>query len=177
MDTISQKSMFWRLPPCILVNDFVSDAGASDLPCEPNYRGESAGSEPETQAIQAQAVILGPSLATSIHMHAYGGLWLYPWGSYASDGQTCNFADDDIDMVGVLINKVITTMVIRPLDDSAWCAQICGCRFTTSRIGAREGRGRARSISRPFFSYLAGSKSVSFRLSARPTRIRRHIPL
>ena len=37
-------------------------------------------------------------------------------------------------------DKVITTMVIRPLDDLI-CPQICGRRFATPRFGVCEGRG------------------------------------
>jgi carboxypeptidase A2 len=74
-------------------------AGSSNLPCSSTYHGASAGSELETQAMQSEAVRLGPTLATSIHTHTYGQYWLIPWGSYSADGTTCNIADDDDEMM------------------------------------------------------------------------------
>lgn len=77
------------------------NAGASTNACSETFRGSSAGSEPETQNVQTQARQLGPSLATSIHMHTYGQYWLIPWGSYANGGPgpACNIADDHDDMM------------------------------------------------------------------------------
>jgi carboxypeptidase A2 len=75
------------------------NAGSSALACSETYHGPTAGSEPETQALQSEAVRLGSSLITSIHMHTYGQYWLIPWGSYAADGTTCNIADDDAEMM------------------------------------------------------------------------------
>ena len=75
-------------------------------------------------------------------------------------------------------SKVITTMVIRPIDwrPHMMCS-ICFRRFATPRFGVRRGRGWAHSIARlwipisfllthmvyllPFLSYCVGSKSVS----------------
>jgi hypothetical protein len=85
------------------------------VPCSETYRGASAGSEPETQILQNEARRLGPLLATSIHLHTYGQLWLIPWGSYADDGATCNFADDDAEMVCFVSRKLSTTQLL------TWC--------------------------------------------------------
>jgi hypothetical protein len=68
--------------------------GSSGSPCSDTYRGPSAGSEPETQAITnwARAIFpdqRGPSLtdpapmdATGVYIdvHSYGGLIMWPWG-------------------------------------------------------------------------------------------------
>lgn len=69
-------------------------AGASTNACEITYRGSSAASEPETQAIQNYAAALfadqrGPADSDPaptdaegvfITLHSYGELVLYPWG-------------------------------------------------------------------------------------------------
>ena len=68
--------------------------GSSGSPCDATYRGPSAGSEPETQAVQAYMDLIfpdqrGPNLtdpapsdATGIYIdiHSYGRLVLWPWG-------------------------------------------------------------------------------------------------
>ena len=76
-------------------------------------------------------------------------------------------------------NKVITTMVIRPLDDPTWCAQSVVTDLRPLGLGYVWCRGRARSTAcrwvpisfllthmvylLSFWSYLAGTKSVSVR--------------
>jgi carboxypeptidase A2 len=78
-----------------------SNAGSSALPCSETYQGDSAASELETQAVQTEAVRVGSTLLTSIHLHTYSKLWLIPWGSYSADGVTCKIADDDAEMMVV----------------------------------------------------------------------------
>jgi len=77
------------------------NAGSSAAACSDTFRGPSAGSELETQALQDAARSLGPTLVTSIHIHTYGPYWLIPWGSYAANGRDCNYADDDAEMLAV----------------------------------------------------------------------------
>jgi hypothetical protein len=69
-------------------------AGSSDQPCDEVYRGQSAASDLETQAIQTYVTSLfpdqrEPSLASAapltatgvlITLHSYGNLVLWPWG-------------------------------------------------------------------------------------------------
>jgi carboxypeptidase T len=68
--------------------------GSSGSPCNETYRGPSAASEPETQAVQAYMDLIfpdqrGPNLtdpapadATGVYVdiHSYGRLVLWPWG-------------------------------------------------------------------------------------------------
>jgi len=68
--------------------------GASSYPCDETYRGQSAASERETQAIQDYAVALFPdqrgplitdtapltSTGVLVTLHSYGSLVLWPWG-------------------------------------------------------------------------------------------------
>lgn len=56
----------------------VDDRGSSGVQFAETYRGASAGSEPETQAVMAFHAIHRPVLALSYH--SYSGLILYPWG-------------------------------------------------------------------------------------------------
>lgn len=68
--------------------------GASASPCDETYRGEAAGSDPETQAIQKYLASIfpdqrgpndadrAPSDASGLvlSLHSYGPFVLYPWG-------------------------------------------------------------------------------------------------
>jgi carboxypeptidase T len=53
-------------------------SGGSSDPSDPTYRGLSAGSEPETQAMMT--FINGRSIRTHDSIHTYSNLLLYPWG-------------------------------------------------------------------------------------------------
>ncbi len=71
-----------------------NNGGSSSNACDATYRGPSAASEPETQAIQTYATALFPDQrgpndtdaapATTegvfVTLHSYGQLVLYPWG-------------------------------------------------------------------------------------------------
>ena len=52
--------------------------GSSPDPCSQTYRGASAFSEPEAQAIRDFAIL--NNYRTHFNMHTYGGYILYPWG-------------------------------------------------------------------------------------------------
>ena len=52
--------------------------GSSPDPCASTYRGPSAFSEPESQAIRDLAIL--KNYGTHFNMHTYGGYILYPWG-------------------------------------------------------------------------------------------------
>lgn len=52
--------------------------GSSPDPCDETYRGTSAFSEPESQAIRDLAI--QKNYGTHFNMHSYGGYILYPWG-------------------------------------------------------------------------------------------------
>lgn len=52
--------------------------GASSNPCYLTYRGQSAFSEPETQAIRG--LVLTQKFGLVISLHSYSDLILYPWG-------------------------------------------------------------------------------------------------
>jgi len=53
--------------------------GASDYPGDDTYRGPSAFSEPESQAIR-DFLTARPNLTTSMSYHSFSELILYPWG-------------------------------------------------------------------------------------------------
>lgn len=52
--------------------------GSSPDPCSETYRGASAFSEPESQAIRDFAIL--NNYGTHFNMHTFGGYILYPWG-------------------------------------------------------------------------------------------------
>jgi hypothetical protein len=54
------------------------DLGSSPIPSSETYRGPSAFSEPEAQAIRDFAIL--NNYGTHFNMHTYGGYILYPWG-------------------------------------------------------------------------------------------------
>jgi hypothetical protein len=53
--------------------------GSSPDPADETYRGPSAGSEPEIQAIMGLAVREG-TFRMDLNYHSYGDLWMFPWG-------------------------------------------------------------------------------------------------
>lgn len=52
--------------------------GSSPDPCAETYRGSSAFSEPESQAVRDLAIL--KNYGTHFNMHSYGNYYLYPWG-------------------------------------------------------------------------------------------------
>ncbi|HMS63671.1 MAG TPA: M14 family metallopeptidase, partial [Ignavibacteria bacterium] len=54
------------------------NSGSSSDPCSETYRGPSAGSEPETQAIKNFVLQIRPKI--SFTMHSYAGRYLNPYG-------------------------------------------------------------------------------------------------
>ncbi|MBK9097145.1 MAG: immune inhibitor A [bacterium] len=54
------------------------DIGSSPIPSSETYRGPSAFSEPEAQAIRDFAIL--NNYGTHFNMHTHGGYILYPWG-------------------------------------------------------------------------------------------------
>jgi len=53
------------------------DSGSSPDPYDDTYRGSSAGSEPETQAVMNFINTIDP--IAGFHYHAYGGYLIHPW--------------------------------------------------------------------------------------------------
>jgi len=82
--------------------DFVSTAdGVSFLPCSDLFCGPSGGSEPETVSVQNELIRLGPTLASTITVHSYGNMWMFPWGNTVNfAGAVCERADDHAELVG-----------------------------------------------------------------------------
>jgi hypothetical protein len=52
--------------------------GSSGIPGDDTYRGPSAFSEPETQAVRDFLTAHTPGM--NLSAHTYGDLWLFPWG-------------------------------------------------------------------------------------------------
>jgi carboxypeptidase A2 len=74
--------------------------GVSFDPCYETYCGASGGSEPETAAVSAELVRLGPTLAAAVTVHTYGNMWMFPWGNTVNyAGKNCDFAVDNADMM------------------------------------------------------------------------------
>lgn len=70
------------------------------MPCGETYCGPRGGSELETQAVQTELVRLGPTLAALVTIHAYGNMWMFPWGNTVDfAGAVCERADDYDDVV------------------------------------------------------------------------------
>ncbi len=55
-----------------------NNSGSSPDPCAETYRGPSAFSEPESQAVRDLALL--KNYGTHFNMHSYGNYYLYPWG-------------------------------------------------------------------------------------------------
>ncbi len=61
----------------------LDDSGSSPTPSSETYRGPSAGSEPEIQALMN--FINSHNIVTHDSVHSYSNLTLYPWGYTSSD--------------------------------------------------------------------------------------------
>uniref|UniRef100_A0A182SPT0 Peptidase M14 domain-containing protein n=1 Tax=Anopheles maculatus TaxID=74869 RepID=A0A182SPT0_9DIPT len=57
-----------------------AEVGASDVPCDETYHGESSFSEPETRAIRDALLRLKGRCKFYLSLHTYGEYLLYPWG-------------------------------------------------------------------------------------------------
>lgn len=57
-----------------------SSEGSSADPCKETYRGETAFSEPETQAVK-QLVSKYPNLVSAMNFFSAGGVWARPFSS------------------------------------------------------------------------------------------------
>lgn len=55
-------------------------ASTSSNPCSDIFRGDSAFSEKETQAIRDTVLDLGKDLKIFISLHSYSQMWMFPWG-------------------------------------------------------------------------------------------------
>jgi len=71
------------------------DPGTSNNPCDENYRGTSAFSEPESRAISTFLDGLSDRLVIYLSLHSYGQYWLTPWGF------TYHLPDDYNDLIAV----------------------------------------------------------------------------
>ncbi|CAG2102537.1 unnamed protein product, partial [Medioppia subpectinata] len=54
--------------------------GASDYPCDEDYCGKSAFSEPESKAMADLVRGKADNTVAYISLHSYSQLWMYPWG-------------------------------------------------------------------------------------------------
>jgi len=112
--------------------DMWGNAGASTLACSDTYRGSSAGSEPETKALQGAMRTHGASLLFSVHFHTYGYLWLIPWGSVNAD-QSCRYAADDAEMLAVA--NAAADAVQRTYNTNTWArGNSCATIYPASGI-------------------------------------------
>lgn len=64
----------------MLIHDFSLEDGSSSDPCSVEYAGPTALSEPETMALANIMRRHKNELLAYISLHAYGQLWIYPWG-------------------------------------------------------------------------------------------------
>ena len=83
-----------------------SAEGVSTNPCSDLYCGSSPASEPETQAVQAELTKIKDNLLALVTVHAYGNMYMHPWGN-TIDGWFCERAADHDDMV-IYNNHIVT---------------------------------------------------------------------
>lgn len=60
--------------------------GSSNDPCQEDYRGPRAFSEPETQAVRDYVLANKNKIVSSINIHTYGNTWIFPY-NYVFDGK------------------------------------------------------------------------------------------
>jgi len=82
--------------------------GTTDIPCLDNYGGPGPASEPETVAVQAEAMRLGNDLIAWVSVHSFSYLWLTPWGNTDDDWE-CDIPADYEDMMNVTRATAVAT--------------------------------------------------------------------
>jgi carboxypeptidase A2 len=132
--------------------------GVSHVPCADTYCGESGGSEPETQAVQAELVRLGPSLAATVTIHSYGNMWMFPWGNTVNyEGSVCDLADDHDDMMAV---ADVTANAIEQTYSTSW-ARGNSCVVIYSTTGGTDDYAKGvAGVKYAFCPELRGSSFV-----------------
>lgn len=63
----------------VIVNSEYKD-GASIDPCDEDYQGPSAFSEPETRAVRDAVISRRNQIQAFITLHSYSEIWVHPWG-------------------------------------------------------------------------------------------------
>ncbi|CAD5120616.1 DgyrCDS9173 [Dimorphilus gyrociliatus] len=74
--------------------------GSSTNPCSTTYRGTSAGSEPETKAVQTKALAIGSRVLSWVSVHTSGNMWLSAFG-YLEPSGVCGEPTDYNDIYSV----------------------------------------------------------------------------
>ena len=82
------------------------NSGSSPTSSSETYRGPSAGSEPEVQAVMSYMVASG-DIRTALNYHTYTGLWIYPLG-YINQETPDSLAARDLAAECVAINSYET---------------------------------------------------------------------
>jgi hypothetical protein len=108
-----------------------STDGVSNLPCSDLYCGPSGGSEPETANVQNELIRLGPTLVSTITVHSYGNMWMFPWGNTVDfAGAVCQRADDHDELMRV---SDITANAIQATYRTTWSrGNSCEVIYATS---------------------------------------------
>ena len=77
------------------------EPGASDDPCSGTFRGPSAASEPEIQAVSQVITEESAHIVALVTIHTAGQYWLLPWG-IGDEEENCLYPDDYDDLVNIL---------------------------------------------------------------------------
>jgi len=101
--------------------------GASGNPCAENYYGEEEWSGPETAVIRdfLQGLEDEGRLISYFDIHAYGALWMSPWG------YTCNSLPADYTVMRTTMTAA-TTAVRRPYNHNYAFGAICSTIYQAS---------------------------------------------
>ena len=91
-----------------------TDDGTEKSPCSDIYGGTGPASEPEVQAIQAEAQALRGNLTAWLTLHTAGHMWAFPYGHTLSNGR-CKMAGDYEELVNVIYVYILYTPVAAQL--------------------------------------------------------------
>lgn len=76
--------------------------GAQQNPCFDTNCGPNSGSEPEVKAVQRETVRLGATLLSYVTLHAFGRMWMFPYGNTVDyEGEVCERTTDYEDLMDV----------------------------------------------------------------------------
>jgi len=86
------------------------NSGSSPDPCNTTFRGDSAFSEPETQAVRD--FILNHAFSNVLHYHSYSNVLIHPWGdgSLPNEPDLTTFREIGREMTKLMVIKWVQDM-------------------------------------------------------------------
>jgi carboxypeptidase A2 len=135
--------------------------GVSHSACSDTYCGPTGGSEPETQATQNEFNRLASTLVAITTIHAYGNMWMFPWGNTINyNGFTCERTADYDELMRV---AMITANAIENTWNTQW-ARGTSCEVIYATTGGTD--DYAKGVSGIKYAWCPELRGNGFVISA-----------